>query len=239
MQTNFSDKSKSHLIKLTETKKNKARRRLIGSVFLLVVALVILLKVTCRVTPIDEPKSVAVEIKNTSPVASKPSVASKEVTTISEQDASSPAKDTSSNIVAVSKTIASNTTKMPSKIIASEAVNSKIQVRTQESSNKPNITQPLKPRIITETPKLSPDDILNGQSNKNSKPIYYVQLIASSDKNKLIQMQNNFANKGIKTIIQSVDTPKGTVYRLRVGPLSNQMDAENMLKDINKTTSDE
>lgn len=215
MQTNFSDKNKSRLIKITETKKNKARHRLIGSIFLLVVALVILLKVTSRVTPIDNP--VAVEIKNTSPVASKPVTA--------------PAPTTQ----------AVATTTIGSKNIVASAHTKKVSSTPFKIVIPVNPTQSLKPRIITDTHKssLSPEDILNGQSNQSIKPHYFVQLITSSDKNKLIQMQDNFASKGIKTVIQSADTPNGTVYRLRSGPFSNETDAQSMLKYITIAVSEE
>ncbi len=231
MQANFSDKNKSHLIKLTENKKTKARRRLIGSVFLLIIALIILVKVTSRVTPIDQVKKpVSVEIKNTSPVASKPIAIQVVAASAPIIAASAPSKMRSSTPVAMP-------IKASSPVIASTPSRSNQPVKILNTETKNTEVQALKPRIITDTPKttLSPEDILNGQSKASVKPRYYVQLIASSDKNKLIQMQDTFANKGIKTIIQSVDTPKGTVYRLRSGPFNNQTDAERMLKDINSS----
>jgi DedD protein len=231
MQANFSDKNKSHLIKLTENKKTKARRRIIGSVFLLIIALIILVKVTSRVTPIDQVKKpVSVEIKNTSPVASKPIASQVVAASTPIIAASAPSKMISSTPVAMP-------IKASSPVIASTPSRSNQPVNILNTETKNTEVQALKPRIVTDTPKttLSPEDILNGQSKASVKPRYYVQLIASSDKNKLIQMQDTFANKGIKTIIQSVDTPKGTVYRLRSGPFSNQTDAERMLKDINSS----
>ena len=56
MEPNFPDKNKSHLIRLTDVQKKKARRRLIGSLFLLLIALIILLNVTSRVTPVEVEK---------------------------------------------------------------------------------------------------------------------------------------------------------------------------------------
>ena len=52
-------------------------------------------------------------------------------------------------------------------------------------------------------------------------------------------MQNIIANKGFKTVIQSVDTTGGTVYRLRVGPFSDQDEAQSIIKNINAMISDE
>ena len=230
MQTNFPDKNKSHLIKLTENKKAKARRRLIGSVFLLIIALIVLLKVTSRVTPIGQVKKpLNIEIKNTSPVIAPPIDAS-QVVSASTNIASAPSKEILSTPIAESIT--------PSSPVNDSSPSTSNQtVRVLNTDTKNTDAQTLKPRIITDSPKptLSPEDILNGQSTPSAKPRFYVQLIASSDKNKLIQMQDNFANKGIKTFIQSVDTPKGTIYRLRVGPFSNQTDAGRMLKNINSS----
>ena len=231
MQTNFSDKNKSHLIKLTENKKTKARRRLIGSIFLLIVALIILVKITNRVTPIDQVKKpVSVEIKNTSPVASKPT-ASQVVT------ASAPVIAASASSKVISSTPVAMPIKASSPIIASTPSKFNTPVKILNTETKNTEIQALTPRVIIDTQKttLSPEDILNGESKASIKPRYYVQIIASSDKNKLIQLQDNFANNGIKTIIKSVDTPKGTVYRLRSGPFSKQPDAERMLKDINSS----
>jgi cell division septation protein DedD len=184
------------------------------------------------VTPIDQLKNpVSVEIRNTSPVASKPTAS--QVFSASDPiiaESATPPKETSSTPVALP-------IKASSSDIASSPSGANTPVTILNIDTKSTETQTLKPRIVIDTPKttLSPEDILNGQSKPSTKPRYYVQLIASSDKNKLIQMQNTFANKDIKTIIQSVDTPKGTVYRLRTGPFSNQTDAERMLKDINSS----
>lgn len=224
MQQNFSDKNKSHLIRLTDVQKKKARRRLIGSIFLLLIALVVLLNVTSKVTPIEveQPK---VEIKNSAikPVASTPTVVAKPAessTAVATNAASAPAKQNSSNIAVVTKT-------------------DKVESGQVESSLAQ--TMALKPRLIVEQikSKPTPEDILNGETTSvvlGSK--YYVQLFASTDKNKLIKYQDTLADKGIKTIIQSVDTPGGIVYRLRVGPFTNKDDANSMLDTVNGVNDD-
>lgn len=222
MEPNFPDKNKSHLIRLTDVQKKKARRRLIGSLFLLLIALIILLNVTSRVTPVEvEQKKLDVEIKNTAskPVpsvnTSQPIAANNSESPIMVgANASQPAKDNASGAPVVAPVSAESTTTR---------------------------TLTLKPRIVADMPKTSkpsPEDILNGiEGGANAKPSrYYVQLIASSDKDKLIHFQNALANQGVKTTIQSVDTPNGTVYRLRVGPFTNKDEANNMLKTINGIT---
>jgi DedD protein len=228
MQTNFSDKNKSHLIRITETKKKRARRRLIGSMFLLLVALIVLLRVTNRITPIDvEPKPVTVEIKNTNPrvIASTPKVVASQVVPV---NSSAPIASTPGKIAST-----------PAKNASSAPVN--ILNDSDETESSIAQTMSLKPRLMAETVKaaMSPEDILNGQSDTGAKTRYYVQLLASVDKNKLIQMQDTLAAKGFKTIIQSVDTPNGIVYRLRIGPFADKDEAQSMLDNVNGTSSDE
>ena len=252
MQPNFSNNNnKSHLIKITETKTKRARRRLIGSVFLLIISLIFLLKVTSRVTPIDQvQKPVQVEIKNTSSsvIASSPSVASTIQNTASKPVSSSPTIDTNRTIV---DTKLENTTPKKQNIINEASTpathkstsNTSYPVKVLNNSNALDSSKgpAIKPKLITETikPVTSPEDILNGGVPSPAKNRYYIQLLSSVDKDKLIDMQNIIANKGFKTVIQSVDTTGGTVYRLRVGPFSDQDEAQSIIKNINAMISDE
>ncbi len=64
MQHNFQHKNKSHLIKATQDAKRKSRHRLMGSIFLLLVALVVLLNVTSKIKQVNVTPD-KVEIKNT------------------------------------------------------------------------------------------------------------------------------------------------------------------------------
>ncbi|MBP9741827.1 MAG: SPOR domain-containing protein [Burkholderiales bacterium] len=219
MQQNLPDRS--HLIRLTETQKRKARRRLIGSIFLLLIALIILFKVTSNITPVEvAPKNV--EIKNTSSSAK----AISNNLTISSQPITTPNNNKAAS-AGIENSNASSTAIATPNIAA-----------TPNSNAESNVAKPamFKPRLIVEPIKSKPlpEDILNGQTTAvvlGNK--YYVQLIASSDKEKLIHFQDMLANQGIKTIIQSVDTPNGIVYRLRSGPFINKNDAINMLDTIN------
>lgn len=64
MQHNFQNKNKSHLIKATQEAKRKSRHRLMGSIFLLLVALVVLLNVTSKIKQVNITPD-KIEIKNT------------------------------------------------------------------------------------------------------------------------------------------------------------------------------
>ncbi|MDQ5921512.1 MAG: DedD protein [Pseudomonadota bacterium] len=244
MQQNFSNKS--HLIRLTDVQKKKARRRLIGSIFLLLLALIILLNVTSKITPVEvEHKKLNIEIKNTSSQA----------ISLSANSSSSPVKSaTTTNSSVASGTMATITinASAPGAINVATARTSPSTENAngntesgQTNANSKNTAPTLmfKPRLITDPikSKLLPEDILEGK-DADSVVIgnrYYVQLIASSDKEKLIHFQDILANKGIKTLIQNVDTPNGIVYRLRVGPFNNKNDADSMLNTVTELNGTE
>ena len=66
----------------------------------------------------------------------------------------------------------------------------------------------------------------------NTNNQIYIQLAAASHKNNVISLQNSLNSKGTHTFIQEISTPKGTMYRLRVGPFANRSDAEHKLTDL-------
>ena len=232
MQSNNPDKYKSHLIKITEMKKRKSRRRLVGSLVLLGVALFVLLKVTATVTPIaiEPKKSVAVEIKNTSSSA----IARESAIAAAALAAKESALATNTPLAASSPVTLNESA--PVAAVAAES--------DEQSESSLAQTMALKPRLIEEVIKSakapSPEDILNGEDHASAEvKRYYVQLLASLDKNRLIQLQDKLAEKGFKTVIKSVDTPNGIVYRLRIGPFTDKEEAQNMLDSVTGTSSDD
>ena len=226
-------KNTSPIIKQTLDAKKKSRRRLIGSIFLLFIALIILLNITSKVKPVNSP--IKVDIKNNS-AESNPIIVTSDNTanninmiestpTISENVSTEPP-------ITISKTIESQT--HHSTIVISNVVNTapkyvpkyQAHVVTRDSS-KESIKKP------------SPLDILNDTS-KNSKQLntatsdnkIYIQLAAASHKENVIQLQTELTNKGVKTFIQEINTPKGTMYRLRIGPFNNKNNAEHKLAEL-------
>ncbi len=221
MQQNFSS-NRSHLIKVTEIQKKKAKRRLIGSIFLLVIALAVLLYVIANIEPIPvRPK--IIEIKST---------------------ASNVIQNNFNNASATKAIASSIIASAPvEQVIASAPINEASQVvkviASQTETNNTNASSPLailKPRIVTDTVKTksTPEDILNGidSSSKPEATRYYVQLLGSDDKPKLLKLQATLKDKGINTSMQTVDTPNGKVYRLRIGPFTNKDAADKKLNLI-------
>ncbi|MCC2645312.1 MAG: hypothetical protein K0R94_1090, partial [Burkholderiales bacterium] len=189
MQINNPKNNTSNLIKQTESAKKKARRRLIGSIFLLFTALIILLNVTKKVKPIPvNPKVIEINsnassvvkasgpIKQSGPVASAPITASSPVTT------------------SVINTEESQGNGFRAGVINRDDNTNKAEADTSVT---------IKPIIITMNigRKLSPEEILNGVTTSTSEIIYYIQIAASPNKSGLQTIQKNMDNNGIQVFI--------------------------------------
>ena len=245
MQYNSTNhKNKSQVLRSTEQAKRKSRHRLMGSIFLLLVAIVILLNITSKVKPVPiTPQKI--EIQST--IASK----------IDEhKDASGIAKasnninNASSAVVAmpkalssaVSATIVNNTAaSAPTNNAAIVTINQTQPVTPAKDNSQEDNKLNLSPRIVTETirnARPTPEQILNGaeyNSNKTSK--YYIQLVSLNDRTKLVQLQHKLTQKGIKTFIQPVKSETKTVsYRLRMGPYGSKDNAQQALAKLNEAS---
>ncbi|MFN7094400.1 MAG: SPOR domain-containing protein, partial [Burkholderiales bacterium] len=237
-------KNKSSLIRLTEEAKKKARRSLIGSIFMLLVALVILLNVTARVKPIPViPKTIEVKNNASNVLANKPLAAS-EVTAASANSASITATSNVTQITSSSPTLtASAATK--SVITNVEPTNNsgfKAGVISQDSPAKIQASHPSKtfrPQIVSETitHKPTPEDILNGKVGASTIKHYFIQLLATSDQTKLAKIKQDLAHQGITTATQAVTTENGTLYRLRIGPFTNPEAAHEKLTTLNNNSN--
>ena len=237
-------KNTSQIIKQTLQAKKKSRQRLIGSIFLLFIALIILLSITSKIKPNNEP--IRVVLKN-SPSESNPIIVVgqndfNKINTIESIQIMESTPTSTPNITVTTvvesqthdKTIViSNNTeslnsippKYQAHIISRDGKKEPKPIITQEQNNKPNpmdilndiVTTPTKAKSLTRT---------------DSKT--YIQLAAASHKENITNLQNELNGKGIHTFIQEINTPKGTMYRLRVGPFNNRIDAEHKLAELNK-----
>jgi len=239
MQPNFPNRNTSNLIKNTEAAKKKARRRLIGSVFMLLVALIILLNVTARVKPIPvNPKTI--EIANGSKNISSSTVATSAPINAQAHIASSAA------IMANKPAASAVTHQMSSQAIASEskiasepiATGFKAGVVGSEHAHDSNITHSPKlnvtPKIISETNlhKPNPEDILNGHTTTHTSNNYFIQFVASGNKQNINVIKDELQQKGIKVFIQPIKAKNGVMYRLRMGPAKTEKAANDKLSSI-------
>jgi cell division septation protein DedD len=244
MQHNFQPKNKSHLIRVTEEAKRKSRHRLMGSIFLLLVALVVLLNVTSKVKPIPlKPQNI--EIKNTNqqvsnaihalqeslPVNVSGNLKAQEASQILSTSISD--KHLSSNTISNSDNIKPNTlgTTFKAQVISKNIQDNGTSISKDISTNK---TTQFIPRIVEESyQQQTPEDILNGTvASSNHSNHYFIQLIASNNKAKLIKLQQDLTKEGILTFIQPIQTTNGAIYRLRMGPFANKDAANKNLATI-------
>lgn len=225
MQLNNPKNNTSNLIKQSEIAKKKARRRLIGSIFMLFTALIILLNVTTKVKPIPvSPKVIEINSNASVPVKIRASAVSKE-------PASAPA--IASSPVVASAAVANKQVESSSNGFRAGVVarNNLTEPTIQPGQDKPT-EKPLSvtPKIVSQAigGKPSPEDILNGAAPAN-KNVFFVQIAASQNKAALKTIQNNLAKNGIKSFIQDI---KNNMYRLRVGPFKTEDEASQKLAEV-------
>lgn len=255
---------KSSLIRLNNLANKKARRRLVGSIFLLVIALLVLFQVTSKIKPVQiKPESIEIKaMDKPNPDKSKNPIVVESVslpTTIIESSESSTQfkpiylnktkqLQAVANKALASTAITSNhekqltsessganqekqTTSAPDKMLTEKQT--KPTTTKTTLTNKPNFH--ITPIIATEQVNKAtsnPLDILDGIAPENTHAKFFVQLVASKDKNKLLTIKNRLAKEGIYTKMQSAKKDNGTVYRLRIGPFKNKIEAKAKLTEI-------
>ena len=262
MQPAPSAKNKSNIMRLTLQAKKRARRRLIGSIFLLLIALMILLNITSkvRVVPVD-PR--IIEIKNTGLSSSVESVVVNNTFQNSESKIESLVpdlehvasgdlvnnKERTAQIVSVDENIVTSTN-VEDKTNSVDSVSTTPEVANISDTNVEVVESKektientsslaklnLSPRIVNEKAKaqLTPEQILNGEVGSSDKSAYFIQLLASNNKTKVSLIQKDLNKQGFRAFIQEVNPPTGGVlYRLRMGPFASQQEANSNLKKLN------
>lgn len=253
MLKKISLKNNSSLIKQTETLKKRARHRLLGSIFILILALILLLNVTSREENIIiRPQVISVNGYNINSEYKDNN--SKDVDTKGDNIIKNINNHESSSLAVMTpdETIVDSAEHFKAMVIATDnGTMTATKVSKADSQVKPDNHNHLdnynhlndgipkfKAQIVVEKVQadISPEDILNGNTSNSaiSSNQYYVQLLASSNKSRLEKLQQQLLDKrGLKTIIQPSQSLHGTVYRLRVGPYSSNTMADNQLKKIN------
>lgn len=221
MQSNFNHKS---TLKTTVQARTKAKRQLLGSIVLLLCALVILFKISNNIEsiPID---SDVIEVKNTNPNAQptmKPVI----------QDTTVVADNTATNTNA-SGAVAGKAMDSESATVVQVAQQAKEQAESEVTTQTMTLAD-LKPRITVDEikSKLSPEDILEGNTEASVVKRYYLQLIGLEDKEQITALKKQLAAHGYTPSIQTIVTPTTKVYRLRMGPYDSQSEANSYLTAI-------
>lgn len=243
---------KSSLIRLNNLANKKARRRLVGSIFLLVIALLVLLQVTSKIKPIQiKPESIEVKtskktvhqdnLSNPIIVESRSNVNNAIITTASapriEHIYAGEPKLTVNKPKAASSTVKAILEDKHKNSSSPDNVINQQQVAASAPDAKQNPNLHITPIIAIEQSSshlATPEDILNGITTKTSKAQFFVQLTASKDKNKLLAIKSKLAENGIYTKLQTVKHGDNTLYRLRVGPFNDKISAKTKLIEINE-----
>ena len=227
MQQRFPINQNSYLMKLTAAQRTKARRKLIGSIILLLIALIILLNITAKINLIKhDPIKIVVATHPTQVPAVNESANTQNPHTANQ--VIMPNVTTPNVKLNTSATIAASSTESKT-LIPNQLPNALI-----ESSNLAMI-QPLQPRIVIDTHKtvLSPADILSGRTTQPSVHKYYIHIHTSNDKASILHLQQQLLNNHIDTTIQSIHSSNdGVIYRLRVGPLKSKLQALKIMHQL-------
>lgn len=239
--------NKSNIIKLTEEAKRKSRHRLIGSILLLFIALLILLNVTAKVKPIPiNPEIVEV---NNGIAKTAESINSGHTLNLPNQLAHNSASGiiSAGSSAPLSLTTMTKSTSSPSTqngFKAGVVDQSQISAHQDLDSNAQNNDPDQQDRLPKPTPKpkikskpLNPANILDGLTDDPQHEISvttlasgssYIQFAALSSATKAHKLQQILMTHGISTMVQAIQTPKGTLYRLRAGPYDKETAADKL-----------
>ena len=255
-------KLKSPLIRLNHLANKRARRRLVGSIFLLVIALLVLLHVSSKIKPVQiKPESIEIKTnKNAStPIKSgnNPIIVESKALALNE---TTPHPESSTNAssakidhlhsslpkIAKAQTVKKDTSDIvnnvnPAKEISSTPKNEKQtsvkkSVASSPTGSKSKLTHMhINPIVATEQATVNnanPQDILDAIDNKKSKPQYFVQLLASTDKAHVLMIKTQLSASGISSKVESIKRGNKTLYRLRIGPFHDKAKAMAKLTQV-------
>jgi len=109
---------------------------------------------------------------------------------------------------------------------AAKVINSKPVYRNpqnKENSPKRNDKPQQKKTLSSKTNSLATNQYKRLKKPDSAKIniAYTIQVASFSKKNNAISLRNKLRNKGLKSYSESIQTSKGKVYRLRVGPYLN------------------
>lgn len=215
--------------------RKRARRRLVGAVALVIFALVVLWTVLDNAPPPQFAAGQAVEITSSAPAlaaASAPVVAVVNASTTQIDMASAPvAASAPVNVASAPAEIAS-----ADNVLSGKVVNRQTQINvdqadepkpTSKSTPAPKPEQPPKTKPATD-----PRRILEGLDD--SKPAvtqkYFLQVGAFSDATKARQIVAKLKAEGLPAYAEKVNTSRGELTRVRVGPGTTEVRANEWRK---------
>lgn len=105
------------------------------------------------------------------------------------------------------------------------------------AETKPVETKPVEAPVTTNQPSPSvavapKAEPAKAETKAAASGNYFVQIGVFSDPEKVKQMQEKLSAKGLKSLDELIDTAKGKITRLRVGPFEAKKDAESAMEKI-------
>ncbi|WP_434778970.1 SPOR domain-containing protein [Neisseria sp. Ec49-e6-T10] len=239
-----------------EQLKRRNRRRLVGTVVLVFIAIIILWK-AISYTPEQKTQTDFVvindQVSDTVP-QTYPQISSDPIAQFASEpiveDPAIASIPTEPEIIS-EPTIASNTehntqTQQPPAAISTPPTSPEKQTTTT-AQKKPVEKKPVEKKPTVTTPpkvnsKPDPKDILEGRvtfkensttaANSAHTGKVVIQVAALSDSAQAAQMKSKLADIGISANISKANTSKGEINRVRVGPFSNREEAEKTLNRL-------
>jgi DedD protein len=221
--------------------RKRARRRLVGAVVLVSIATAVLWKVVGHL-PEQQMKPESIEIMGAAsePAASAPAAAVKHAASQAAAEAA-PAAAATTELPANLSTITAPTppVEKPAPAAAAPAPKAEPKPQTAKPEAKPE-RKPEAPKAESKPRQADPAAILEGRFDPDvhaakSEPARgksVIQLAALSDQAKVDALRGKLSAIGVTAHFSKVQTSKGEVTRVRVGPFASQAEAQQALQKL-------
>jgi DedD protein len=90
----------------------------------------------------------------------------------------------------------------------------------------PHLSQPAKPPLAGQPPAGSADSAPKTRKSAETPLQWIVQLGSFSKETNALGMQDMLKTAGYKAFVKAADTPAGRVYRVRIGPMTDRVTAQ-------------
>ncbi|PRP71086.1 SPOR domain-containing protein [Chromobacterium amazonense] len=221
--------------------RKRARRRLVGAVVLVSISTAVLWKVVGHL-PEQQMKPESIEIMGAAsePAASAPAAAVKHAASQAAADAA-PAAAAATELPANLSSITAPTppAEKPAPAAVAPAAMAEPKPQPAKPETKPE-RKPETPKAESKPRQADPAAILEGRFDPDaraakSEPAHgksVIQLAALSDPAKVDALRGKLSAIGVTAHFSKVQTSKGEVTRVRVGPFANQAEAQQTLQKL-------
>lgn len=93
-------------------------------------------------------------------------------------------------------------------------------------------TPPAKPAARPPSPKAAPDTEAASPASPKSGAGFYVQVISTTSKSEAARWKDKLSSKKYKPALSALDSSKGKMYRIRLGPYADKEQARKLAAKI-------